>query len=749
MSSPVQGRPPVEPVLFPSSSPADDWEQTTLILQPDGDRLPLVRWLGALIEQSAPDPRAWGQGCSGTERSSAASSATAWTAAAGPGRGCPLLIEHSRGVFVRPGLRGHRLADGGWSDPAQSTGRDWSTAFQPSGVTVGTRRLALDAVDTAADLALRTEVEALPGGGIRVRHALTNNGSTPYLVEGLEITLPLPDSFIESLDFTGRHERERVPQRQPIRDGLWLRENRHGRPGFGAATMLVAGTAGFGFTSGEVVAVHVGWSGNSVLRLERDSALGPIIGGGELLLPGEITLGTDATYTMPWVYIAASSEGLDGAAAMLHAWQRSQPAHPGDQPVTLNVWEAVYFEHDRDRLKRLADLARRVGVERFVLDDGWFHGRRHDRAGLGDWWVDETVWPDGLDPLISHVHKLGMQFGLWIEPEMVNPDSDMYRAHPDWILSTGDRTPILHRNQLVLDLSNQEAWSWLLTGLDRLLEDNAVDYVKWDHNRDILDGGSSTRSGAPAVHEQTLGYYALLDELRRRHPDIDWESCAGGGGRIDLGVLERVQRVWTSDMTDALARQHIQRWTCQLVAPEYLGAHVSAPISHQTGRHMSLDFRAGTAMFCSYGIEWDLTEASEDDLDRLATWSARYHRYRALLHTGRLVRPESSDPAVLLHGMIAADGNSALLAHVQLDESTHNRGVALRIPHLHPDRYYDLRWELTPEPERMSIAPDLDPAGPTAGQAASGRVLVRTGVWIPRRRPQTITLIAVTQVVGD
>jgi alpha-galactosidase len=732
-------------VCFPDRPPAAGYERTTLVMEPETGRLPVVRWLGALPHTARPSrhPTAQDLLSEGTLPDGAAYGAP-WAAAAGPWRGCPLLIEHSRGAYTRPGLRGHRLAAGPPS-AGQVAGRDWSPAFQPSSVTTSADRFQLEAVDTVAGLTLRTEIEALPGGAIRARHTLSNTGRTPYLLEGLEITLPLSDAFAEMLDFTGRHERERVAQRQPIRDGLWLRESRHGRPGLDSASVLVAGTECFSFTHGDVVAVHVGWSGNSVLRLERDTALGTTIGGGELLLPGEIALEPGGTYTMPWVYVVATRGGLDAAAAALHTWQRSQSAHPGVQPVTLNVWEAVYFDHDLPKLVRLADLAHRVGVERFVLDDGWFHGRRDDQAGLGDWWVDEEVWPDGLHPLITHVHGLGMQFGLWIEPEMVNPDSELYRAHPDWILATGDRLPMLYRNQLVLDLTNHEVSSWLLTRFDRLLTDNAIDYIKWDHNRDLHEGGSRMRSGAPAVHAQTLAYYALLDELRRRHPDVAWESCAGGGARIDLGVLERVQRAWTSDMTDALARQHIQRWTSQFVAPEYLGAHISAPVSHQTGRYMSLDFRAATAFFYSYGIEWDLTEASDDDLNRIAAWSSRYRRSRTLLHTGRMIRPESSDPAVYLHGVVAADRRSALLAHVQLEESAHNRGVAVRVPHLQADLQYDLHWEGPIDTYHMSVAPALDPDGPTRARPIPGWVLAETGVWMPRRRPQTVTLIAINE----
>lgn len=179
---------------------------------------------------------------------------------------------------------------------------------------------------------------------------------------------------------------------------------------------------------------------------------------GELLLPGEVVLTSGESYTSPWVFAVARTDGLDGAAQALHEWQRSLAAHPASQPVTLNVWEAVFFDHDLAKLTSLADVAARIGVERFVLDDGWFHARRGDSAGLGDWWVDPDVWPQGLGPLVDHVHQRGMEFGLWFEPEMVNPDSDLFRAHPDWILQTGGRTPRPQRNQQVVDLTIPAAW---------------------------------------------------------------------------------------------------------------------------------------------------------------------------------------------------------------------------------------------------------------------------------------------------
>ena len=654
------------------------------------------------------------------------------------GPGLPLLGEHSRGRYTRPHLRGHR-----------SGGRDWSTRFECTAVSPDGGGLRISLVDEAAGLGLVTEAESLQGGSLRLRHTLTNVGPDDFELDGLEVVVPAPDRLVEVLDLTGRHEHERHPQRHALTDGLWLRESRHGRPGLGSATLVVLGSPGFSTTYGEVLGVHVAWSGSSVLRVERDAATGTTIGGGELLLPGEVSLAPGESYATPWVHVVAASDGLDGLAAALHTHQRSLPAHPSRQPVVLNCWEAVFFDHDLSRLTAIADRAASIGVERFVLDDGWFLGRRDDTAGLGDWVVDPVVWPLGLTPLVDHVRGLGMEFGLWIEPEMVNPDSDLYREHPDWILATGDRVPLLHRHQLVLDLSRDEVREHLFEQISAVLSAYPIDAVKWDHNRDLLEAGSASTGGAPVVHRQTLGYHRLLDDLRAAHPRVDWESCASGGGRIDLGVVEKVQRFWTSDMTDALARQQIQRWTTQLVAPEYLGAHVSSPRSHTTGRTLSLDFRAATALFGSFGIEWDLTEADPSELDRLADWIARYRRLRPLLHTGRVVRPESSDPAVLLHGVVAADGSEALLAHVQVDESAHSRGVFVRVLGLDPGASYSVEWEGPVDHTAVSASSPLAPVGPTDGVAVPGVAMATTGFWVPRRRPETVTLVQLRRVGPD
>ena len=649
-------------------------------------------------------------------------------AAAQPG---PLLPAHGEGWFGRPGLSGHRLGGQAGGEPA--AGRDWSPVFVPERYAHDGPTARVEAADVAAGLRLVTVTEAAPGGAIRARHTLTNAAAAPYVVNSLEVVFPLPGRVGEILDFTGRPNAERTPQRHRLGDGLWLREGRRGHTGHDAATVMVAGVPGFTFGHGEVYGVHVAWSGNTTHLAERVPSGVTTIGGGELLLPGEIALAEGESYATPWVYLAASTAGLDGLAHQFHGYLRSLPAHPGSpRPVNLNVWEAVYFRHDEGELTALADVAAGLGVERFVLDDGWFTGRRDDRAGLGDWQVDADVWPGGLHRLAGHVRERGMEFGLWIEPEMVNPDSDLFRAHPDWILSAGGRRPPLQRHQLVLDLTRPEVTAYLLERIDALLTEYPISCIKWDCNRDIIDAGSGTRAGAPAAHSQAAAVYALLDELRRRHPAVEWESCAAGGGRIDLAMLERVERVWTSDMTDALARQHIQRWTGQLVPPEYLGAHVSAAFSHQSGRYMPMSLRGATALFGHFGIEADISQASAEDLAELAGWIGLYKQQRALIHTGRMVRIDTPDDTAWIYGVVAPDQAAALMSYVQLDEPRHDQPLALRIPGLDPARRYRVT-DVTPgehRPRRTGLA-----GGRLAGLQASGAALAEVGVPMAAQRP--------------
>ncbi|MQA03503.1 MAG: alpha-galactosidase [Streptosporangiales bacterium] len=585
-----------------------------------------------------------------------------------------VLPEQSAGWFGTPGLDGHR---DGTAFSIRFRRSRWHLDADGPG-----QSLLVEGTDEAAQLAVSTTIELSAAGVLRLRAAFTNTAPAgDYTVNAVRLALPVPAEAQELLDFAGRHLRERSPQRHPFRVGTHLREGRRGRTGSDASPLLAAGEAGFGFRHGQVWAVHTAWSGNHATFAELGLSGVKVLGGGELLLPGEVALGPGETYTTPWLY-GAYGEGLDAVAAAFHTHLRTRTTHPSSpRPVVLNTWEAVYFQHDLDTLVGLAELSAKVGVERFVLDDGWFLGRRDDSAGLGDWRVDPAVWAQGLGPLVEAVRGLGMQFGLWFEPEMVNEESDVARAHPEWILAPGERLPLPGRNQQVLNLTIPEAFDHVLASMSAVITEHSVDYVKWDHNRDLLEAGDRM-TGEPRVHAQTRAVYALMDELVRRHPGLEIESCSSGGGRVDLEVLQRTDRVWASDCIDALERQRIQRWTGLLLPPELVGSHVGAPTAHTTGRTHTLAFRAATALFGHFGIEWDLRAASPEELDELAAWVALYKKERALLHNGTTVNCDYPDETYLGHGVVARDRRRALFALVAMDTMPAAQPGRVRLPGL-------------------------------------------------------------------
>jgi len=601
-----------------------------------------------------------------------------------------LLPEHHTGWVGRPGVRG------------SLAGRDWSPRFRVGsvildGVTVsgfastGAGTLEIAALDSTGRLDLHLTVEMLPSGLLRSRAEITNLATEPYELDDVSLAFPVPREATEILDFTGEHGLERVPQRAPFRAGLHLRENRRGRTGSDSAYLLHAGEPGFDFETGEIWAVHTAWSGNHHHYAERVFTGEQLIGGGEVLLPGELRLAMGEAYTTPWV-CAAHGIGLDAIARRFHRHLRSRDrAVSSARPVTLNVWEAVYFDHDADRLIDLAERAAAIGIERYVLDDGWFGSRRDDTSGLGDWTVSSDVWPDGLHPLVDRVRALGMQFGLWFEPEMINLDSDLARAHPDWIMAAGDELPIEIRQQHVLNLSIPAAFEHIKQALLSLIDEYGIDYLKWDHNRDLVDAGNRQDDGRPAVHAQTLAFYRLLDEIRAAHPDLEIESCSSGGSRIDLGVLERTDRVWVSDNIDPHDRQTMMRWTTQLVPPEYLGSHIASGRSHVTGRVHDLSFRAGTALFGHLGVEWDLAEATPGEIADLTDWITFYKQHRHLLLTGDIVRLDTPDQTVIAHGVVSTDQRRAVFAVASLDTACPDPVGRLRLRGLDPARAYRVR----------------------------------------------------------
>ena len=697
--------PPRDPVVLSAGN-------VSLVLDVDGPSLPRVLHWGARVADAPP-----GDGAGPLHRELAV----------------PLLPAQFDGWMGRPGVAGHR--DGAGCHLRLEITEPVQVSSDPA----GGGELTATARDEQAGVEVRSELVLSRQGVVRMRHTLRNTGPGTWSLDGILCLLPVGPEATEALDMTGHSRRERAPQRSAFGFTTVIHESRRGRTGFDSPPLFIVGSRGFGFRHGEVWGVHVGWSGNHVHLAQRQPERDALLGGGELLLPGEVRLAPGETYQTPWVYFAYSPAGLDGLSEAMYAWLRDRPGHPRTpRPVTLNTWEAVYFDHRLDRLVALADRAAAIGVERFVLDDGWFLGRRDDTAGLGDWYVDPEVWPDGLHPLVDHVRRLGMQFGLWVEPEMVNPDSRLAREHPDWVLAAPGRWPRPHRHQQVLDVARPEAFEYLLERLDALVTEYRPDYLKWDHNRDLVE---AVHDGAAGVHAQTRAVYRLIDELRRRHPHLEIESCSSGGGRVDLGILARTDRIWVSDSNDPMERQEIQRWTGLLVPPELCGYHVGPPVAHTNKRATSLRFRCVTALFGHAGIEWDITECTDEELDELAAWIRAYRRLRGLLHSGRPVRVDHPDPSAYVYGVVAQDSSHAVFTYAQLASSASSGPVRWRLPGLDPDARYTVTLcpEL-PEPEWSRHAPWRP------DYTATGAALAAYGVAAPLLNPADAYVLELRRV---
>ena len=679
------------------------------------------------LSHGAPEVVHWGAPLSEPDGAALAAARERPLVHAAPDTVAPVSVvpEHGSGFPGRPGLLGSR-----------PDGRGWAPRFRPAGHALDGDCLTVKALDEVAGLALTAAISVDHALSVRVEVA-NLSPDEPYWLDGLSVTLPVPDRASELLTLGGRWGREFQERRTPWPWGAVAVENRRGRTSHEHPPLLFAGAAGFGESAGEVWGAHLAWTGNHALLAERLADGRRYLQLGELLHPGEVTLEPGASYRSPEVVAVHSGAGLTAATQQFHRRLRARPSHPRSaRPVVFNTWEATYFDHDLDRLRALADRAARIGAERYVLDDGWFGSRRDDTSGLGDWTVSADAHPEGLDPLIAHVTGLGMSFGIWVEPGMVNPDSDLYRAHPEWALANDGYEPVLARNQLVLDLARPEAFDHVLGRLDRLLADHDISFLKWDMNRDHIGAGGA--SGRAGTHAQTVAVYRLMDTLRRRHPGVEIESCASGGARVDHEILRRTERVWTSDCTDPLERQTIQRGASLLVPPELMGAHIGPERSHTTGRRHDLAFRAATALFGHLGVECDLLDLSDAELDDLAEAVAVHKRFRPLLHGGDAVRLDT-EPAYVAHGVYRGDLSEALISFAAVAPVPSLTPPPLLVPGLDPGRRY--RVERVPLPGERTGPARSSPAWWDKGAVLRGDELAHLGLQLPAMHPETAALI--------
>lgn len=580
---------------------------------------------------------------------------------------------------------------------------------------------------------------------VTLQTELTNLSDSAMNVQWLNAaTISLGTKFTQLKTFEGRWSSEFQTQDIDLFMGSYVRENRRGKTSHDTFPGLISFETGTSEQSGQCIGFHLGISGNHRIRAELMADGRAYTQFGELLLPGEVTLTQGESYQSPLLYMGYSADGFSTLSNQFHNYIRTNIlTHSVDsktRPVHYNTWEGIYFDHDVDTLKSLADKVAPLGIERFVLDDGWFKGRRSDRAGLGDWVIDETIYPEGLTPLIEHVNKLGMEFGLWFEPEMVNPDSDLYRAHPEWVLQTTNNPQIPFRHQYVLDLSNPDVVEYLFNTVNDVLSAHPqIKYVKWDMNRDVNHQGGL--HGQPAMHKQIQALYALIARIKAEHPGLEIESCCSGGGRVDLGILRTTDRFWTSDSNDALDRLSIQRGFSFFFPAEVMGAHVGPRDCHITGRHIPIAMRAAVAMFGHMGIEMDPRELTEEETSELTQAIAIHKQHRHLIHSGNLVRLDN-DGLNINFGIVSQDKNEALFAYNSINETIRTNPNRLLFAGLDGDTHYriDLLWPTNLFEYSPSIWNKID------GQVVSGDALMEFGMQMPVVFPQTSLVFKLTAV---
>lgn len=536
----------------------------------------------------------------------------------------------------------------------------------------GTSELALDFRDSHYALEVTLHYRVHDDSDVIERWTeLRNSGDgTVVLLRADSAAWTLPAREDHRLSHvTGQWSAETQLRRERVPFGETVLASRRGITSHHANPWVMLDPGDTTETHGPVWSAALAWSGSWRVTVQRTPDGRVSFTGGAGQDGTSLPLGPGETFTTP-VHAGLYSEGGFGATS--RAWHAYTLAHvlphPDEtRPVLYNSWEATGFDVDEAGQRALAARAAALGVELYVMDDGWFGARRGENAGLGDWTPTPDRFPGGLSPLVEEVHGLGMRFGLWVEPEMVNPDSDLYREHPDWVLHFPHRTRTELRNQLVLNFARRDVADWAYGWLTRLVGDHGIDFLKWDMNRAFSEAGWPGRAdGADHVGTAYVrNLYDVLDRLRADHPALRVETCSGGGGRVDLGILSRTDQAWTSDNTDAWDRVHIQHGFGQLYPARAMAAWVTDVPNQLTGRSVPLRFRFHVAMAGVMGIGGDLTRWSEEELAEGAELVAQYKRVRPLVQHGVLHRPRGPvDDGPTAVQYTSADRSEALLLEI-------------------------------------------------------------------------------------
>lgn len=547
-----------------------------------------------------------------------------------------------------------------------------------------------------------------------------NHGKTVFLNRALSAQLDLPDANYDFIQFAGSWSRERHLHRSHLRPGTQSISSLRTASSHQENPFFMLARPHTDNNQGAVFGFNFVYSGNFLDSVEVDQfdTTRVLIG----INPDEFgwKLNSGDSFQTPEVIFSYTDNGFNALSQQLGAFYAQHLINPHfahqERPILINNWEATFMDFTEDKLMPIVERAKELGIEMFVLDDGWFGHRDDDRSSLGDWFVDEKKFNHGIAGFAKRVHDLDMKFGLWFEPEMISIDSKLYQTHPEWMIKTPGRGQTPGRHQFVLDMSRQEVVDYLFGLMSHIIQDAKLDYIKWDMNRNITEMYGADLPADQQLefsHRYILGVYDLYDRLTKAFPDVLFESCASGGGRFDLGMMYYAPQAWCSDDTDAIERIKIQDGTSYGYTPSMWGAHVSAVPNDQVGRLTSIDTRAKVAYFGAFGYELDVTELSDEEQATIKQQVAFYKQYRKLFQFGTFYRLETPDTSDNVYGWetVSPDKQTAIGMRYQILNGANPAYIRYYFKGLDPERHYTVN---------------------DGSEVFSGAELMNAGYFVPR-----------------
>ena len=547
-----------------------------------------------------------------------------------------------------------------------------------------------------------------------------NHGKTVFLNRALSAQLDLPDANYDFIQFAGSWSRERHLHRSHLRPGTQSISSLRTASSHQENPFFMLARPHTDNNQGAVFGFNFVYSGNFLDSVEVDQfdTTRVLIG----INPDEFgwKLNSGDSFQTPEVIFSYTDNGFNALSQQLGAFYAQHLINPHfahqERPILINNWEATFMDFTEDKLMPIVERAKELGIEMFVLDDGWFGHRDDDRSSLGDWFVDEKKFNHGIAGFAKRVHDLDMKFGLWFEPEMISIDSKLYQTHPEWMIKTPGRGQTPGRHQFVLDMSRQEVVDYLFGLMSHIIQDAKLDYIKWDMNRNITEMYGADLPADQQLefsHRYILGVYDLYDRLTKAFPDVLFESCASGGGRFDLGMMYYAPQAWCSDDTDAVERIKIQDGTSYGYTPSMWGAHVSAVPNDQVGRLTSIDMRAKVAYFGAFGYELDVTELSDEEQATIKQQVAFYKQYRKLFQFGTFYRLETPDTSDNVYGWetVSHDKQTAIGMRYQILNGANPAYIRYYFTGLDPERRYTVN---------------------DGSEVFSGAELMNAGYFVPR-----------------